>query len=171
MSFVAPSLHKTGGIPGRGNRAHKSTERVVSARQLQKKVVTHSFRGQGRVAGRGKTPGAAKWVAVFQMTNSFLMQGHSLGKGHFPCETLKLMSGSSTAYASILLALRWKLRGGALEEMIVAGGGGAGGKGYADITHSSEVPAVLHTQVLAPVKKKYQRRRPAVTLLSGTEQG
>lgn len=77
------------------------------------------------------------------------------------------MSGSSTACASVLSALRWKLRGGALEEMIVAGEGGT----HADITHSSEVPAVLHTQVLAPVKKIFQRRRPAVTLLSGTEQG
>lgn len=49
--------------------------------------------------------------------------------------------------------------------------GGVGGETHADITHSSEVPAVLHTQVLAPVKKIFQRRRPAVTLLSGTEQG
>lgn len=81
------------------------------------------------------------------------------------------MSGSFTACASILSALRWKLRGGALEEMIVAGGGGGDTCRYHTQLRSAR--SSIYSGV--GTRKKniyiYQRRRPAVTLLSGTEQG
>lgn len=50
------------------------------------------------------------------------------------------MSGSSTACASVLSALRWKLRGGALEEMIVAGGGGGDTRRYHTQLRSASSP-------------------------------
>lgn len=58
------------------------------------KLVARGFCGQEQVAGREKSPGAAKWATVFQMTNSFLMPGHGLDKGNFPCKTSRLISAS-----------------------------------------------------------------------------